>query len=358
MNDLYEVLGLTKSATEDEIKKAYLTLARKYHPDVNKESNAAEKFKECAEAYEILSDKSKRANYDQFGRGPQQFHQADPYADWLSSIFKRRNQETDPGEHIITPVFISLDQVELGCNIQVVYMRKNVCSTCNGEGGAINVCKRCGGAGVETIFNEGGRHVISRTCPDCRGNGHKIAKECSVCKGSGYDEPYEEKIVVGIPPSMEHDREIVFKGLGNPGRKGGRVGHLFVKVKIAEHALYKRLQQGNLLVLVPVTYTQLVFGDTMEIPGLNGKKITFRIPPETQPGTRIKLKKQGLPTAYTQDSEQNPLHFGDIYIELRLEIPTNLSPEMIESIEKLTKYDVDLESYPKRKKFLEDTQIR
>lgn len=354
-NNLYKVLGLKDNATDDEIKKAYLKLARKYHPDANKDQKAAEKFKEIAEAYETLSDKSKRANYDHLNssdfNNPFSFNN-------MWSFFKENAQNNDLGEHIITTILVSLDQVETGCDIQVNYNRKNVCPTCSGLGGEVIHCKRCNGSGVETFYGESYRHVVNRTCPDCKGNGSLADSKCSDCDGAGYDAPYEEQVTVAIPPSVEQDTQMMFKGFGNPARRSGKTGHLYVKVKVADHHLYKRLPNGDLLIAVPVTFTQLVFGDTMDIPGLNGKTITFRIPPETQPGSKIKLKKQGLPTSYTQDSEVKPLNPGDLYVELKMEIPVNRSPEMVEAIEKLTKFDVNLESYPKRKSFLESTKLK
>lgn len=352
MSDYYSILGVQKTASDDEIKKAYLKLARKYHPDANPDSKdkASESFKECAKAYEILGDKKKRAEYDRYGSvDDSPIPQRDPFADFFSNMFNNMHTGSDPGEHIITQVYITLDQVEAGCDVQVSYMRKGVCATCDGKGGEQGTCRRCNGQGVETIH--GGQGIHQRGCPDCRGTGRFLGKKCSGCNGCGYDEPYQEDVTVAIPPSIEHKAQMMFKGLGNPGRQGGRVGHLYVTINVIDHPVYTRMSNGNLIAKVPVTYTQLVAGDTVEIPGLNGKKIEFRIPPATQPGTRIRMSKQGLPTNHTQGSHPEPLNPGDMYVELKLEIPTKLNPEMIEFVEKMAKYDMDFDYYPIRKKF-------
>jgi molecular chaperone DnaJ len=354
----YEILGIPKTATEDEIKKAYRTLAKQYHPDRNPgDKDAEEKFKRVQEAYDTLSDASKRRDYDYMGQGTDELEDNfsyfggrspfDSYDEYFQNIFGNRPTEGEHGDHIIIQVKTDLEGVLKGSKLDIEFSRKELCEDCGGRGGVLDTCRQCNGTGWYVI--RGKNAAVKRSCPNCGGGGKSVTNECKDCNGTGFGGSVTDRLVSVIPPGVVTGKQFVFKGRGNPGRNGGRPGNVFVVVTVAEHELFKR-QDWNLHCEVPVTYTQLVLGDEIEIPTLDHKKLGFRIPPGTQSGTKFRLQKQGLPKRIIHDEDVKPQDLGDMYVEVKLETPVNIKEEQIEAMEKLAKYD-ESDHYPLKKEY-------
>lgn len=352
MPTLYETLGVDKTATSEEISKAYRKLAMKYHPDRNPgDAEAVERFKEVASAYEILSDEEKKAYYDRTG-GETPRQQSGPQPNDMHDFFRHffhaqqgQQQGRQNGANIMKEFVINLEDVLSGKEIDIPHTTKKVCKDCDGIGGVTLVCHECNGNGWIRTQQSGGNMFVQRTCQTCSGKGYKIGTSCNKCSGRGVSESEDSVLKLKIPGGIPDGGQMIFKGCGHPGKSGGRAGHMIVTIAVREHDLFKRLEDGNLLIKVPVTYTQLVLGDELEIPTLDRKVINFRIPPKSSSGRKMRLAGQGLPKHH-ETSER-----GDLYAELSLEVPTNGSEELIALIEKLAKYDEDGAIYPKKKHF-------
>lgn len=356
----YERLGIPNTATEDEIKKAYRTLAMKYHPDRNPGDQDADKiFKEVQQAYDVLNDKDKRRSYDHNGYNAEELFDAasyynggfSSYDDIFQSIFGGRGMpEGQHGDHIVIQIKTDLEGVLKGSKLDIEFSRKALCEDCGGRGGTMDTCDQCKGAGCFVMH--GRNATVKRSCNKCNGGGKCVTKKCKDCNGTGFGQPVSDRLVSLVPPGVNTGERFSFKGRGNPGRNGGRPGNVFVVVTVSEHEFFKRGQDGNLHCEVPVTYTQLVLGDEIELPTLDKKKIAFRVPPGTQSGSRFRLQKQGVPKRTMPDEDVKPEHLGDLYVEVKLETPSNMTPEHIETIEKLTKFDTH-SSYPSKRLFEE-----
>lgn len=344
----YEILGLTKTATPDDIAKAYRTLAIKYHPDKNPDNpEAVEKFKKAAEAYEILSDAKKRAQYDQYGtaeptrnRAPQDFE------DFFAKFFRENAAASSGanGDHIAVEVNVSLEEVATGCEKEVRYKKSHVCKECNGNGGIVGPCDKCNSQGW--IIINGANMRVRRPCDACNGMGTIVTDECKSCHGDGTTASAEESVNVVVPPGIETGMQMVFKAHGQPGLHGGRPGHLYVTINVQKHPFFER-KRADLHCKIPMAFSQLVLGDEIEVPGLGGKKLVLKIPMSTPPGKRFRLAKQGLPTYSMRGA--GPV--GDLFVEVQLELPKKMTDEYIEMVEKMVRFDQQMENFPERQQF-------
>jgi len=370
--DYYEVLGVEKGASADEIKKAYRKSAMKYHPDRNPgDKTAEEKFKELGEAYEVLSDDDKRARYDQFG-----FAGVDPnygggaggygaggfggFGDFgdLGDIFGsffggggggRRSQNAPRrGEDIALRLDLTFEEAAFGCEKEVSAQRIENCSSCNGSGsadGAIETCSQCRGTGqVRTVQNFMGMQMQSTaTCPSCSGRGKIVKNPCNTCRGKGKVRR-TQKVRIKIPAGINQGQVVPLRGQGNVGSNGGPSGDLLVEIYLKRHPIFTR-QGMDVFCEVPITFTQAALGAEIEIPTLDGKA-TYEIPEGTQTGRQFMVSGAGVPQI------NNPKRRGNQYFTVVVETPTKLTKEQKELLQKLDE-SLDGKSSPKRKKFFD-----
>ncbi|MFP4589031.1 MAG: molecular chaperone DnaJ [Candidatus Acetothermia bacterium] len=360
--DYYDVLGVDKDASEDEIKKAYRKKAKKYHPDMNpdlEKDKAEKKFKEVTEAYEVLSDPDKRAQYDKFGHaGPQQgfdfgdqeYERArDAFSEFgfsqggFDDIFDlffgegggrqstRSRSATRKGEDLEKRLRLSLEDAAHGTRVKFTVSRFVVCDNCEGEGvkpgASKRVCPNCNGRGEvrqrqRTML---GSFVNVQSCPRCGGTGEIIEEPCPKCRGEGRVKDKTE-ISVKVPAGVKDGSRLRLKGEGNAGRRGAPAGDLFIVTEIKRHDTFDR-KGDNIVITIPVHFTQLALGDTIQIPTLDGSE-KIKISPGTQPGTTIKLEDKGIPHLH------NPGR-GDEIVRLKPVTPENLSAKERELMEKL-----------------------
>lgn len=363
--DYYEVLGVQKGATKDEIKKGYRKLAVQYHPDKNPgDKEAEEKFKEATEAYEILSDEQKRQIYDQYGfaglegmGGGGGYSHA--YADFsdlfegfdLGGLFgnlfgggggRRRSPDApNQGASLRYDMEISFKEAVYGTEKQVQFQHTEACETCKGSGGADGAkrktCGTCGGSGQ--VRRNTGFFAIAQTCPTCGGEGSTIENPCKVCGGSGV-QPKRKKINITIPTGTENGRRITIPRQGDAGRNGGPAGDLIIIVHVARHHYFER--SGNdLYCAVPISATQAILGAEIQVTSLDEKKIKLKIPSGTPHGKLLRLKNEGVP--YGGGSLK-----GDLYIKVLVEIPTKLSSKQKSLLEEFIKLEKPSDS-PKPK---------
>lgn len=371
--DYYEVLGVSKTASDDEIKKAYRKAAKENHPDLNPGDAAAEaRFKEATEAYEILSDSEKRSRYDQFG-----FAGVDPnygagaggygsyggfsgFSDFgdLGSIFNdffgggastsQRRNAPSRGESVRTSVVISFEEAAFGCKKEVSVSRIEACDQCGGSGAAkgsdIETCSNCKGRGSvntvrQTVF---GAIQQSSTCPSCGGKGKTIKDPCQTCKGKGKVRK-NKKISINIPAGIDNGQTISLSGQGNAGSNGGPSGDLLVTVSVRPHAIFER-EGSSVYCEIPVTFVQAALGAELEVPTLDGK-VKYNMPEGTQTGTVFRLRGKGMPVLNSKSR-------GDQYVTVVVETPRNLTAEQKALMRKLGESMGD-ESYAKRKSFFE-----
>ena len=345
MINYHEILGVSPTASAEEIKTAYRKLAMKYHPDKNPGDKEAEKkFKEASQAYEVLSNKNVKTRNRSENSSETIFH--DIFRDFFN---QQQEFDGEPGEHIVTGVIISLEQVVTGCDIDVKFSRKILCQECKGIGGELHVCNACRGNG-KTVFSGANMQVI-RTCPTCSGKGKKVDNSCKKCNGSGYSGSSNEELKVAIPPGVDNNYQITYKGQGHPGKKGGPDGALYVIITIEKHAFFERLHYGDVLCKTPVTYTQLIFGAEIELPTLHGKFIKFRLPSCTQDNSKFRLQRLGVPKAFGPVANKEDM--GDMIVEVKLDVPTNITEDHRNLLEQLAKTEV---SYPQVEAFQKKMQ--
>ena len=369
--DYYEVLGLQKGAGAEDIKKAYRKLALKYHPDRNPDNKEAEeKFKEAAEAYEVLSDDDKRARYDQFGfagvdpnygagqggygAGFGGFGDFGDLGDIFGSFFggggSRASQQNAPrrGENVGARLELTFEEAAFGCEKEVGAQRIENCAICHGSGssdGAIETYSYCRGAGqVRTTQNFMGMTMQSSTvCPQCNGRGRIIKNPCSTCRGKGKVRR-TQKIKVKVPGGVDAGQSVRVRGEGCVGSNGGPNGDLLVEINIRRHPIFTR-QDYTVLCEVPISFTQAALGAEVEIPTLDGK-VSFDIPEGTQTGTAFTLREKGIPML------NNPKRRGDQQFTVVVETPTKLTREQKELLRQL-EGSLDKKSTPKGKKFFD-----
>ena len=370
--DYYEVLGVQKGASEEEIKKAYKKMARKYHPDLNPgDKEAEEKFKEVNEAYEVLSDSEKKARYDQFG-----FAGVDPnfgagaggwgggggagfdfgdLGDIFGSFFgggfgggqTRRNPNAPQrGESIRMNLTISFEEAAFGCEKELTVDRYESCETCHGSGAAPGTspetCPDCGGSGVVQTRRQTPMGVFASTtpCSRCGGRGKIIKEPCKDCRGSGVVRR-QRKIQASVPAGIDNGQTISIRGQGHAGKNGGPAGDLLVTITVRPHELFRR-EGTSVLCEAPITFPQAVLGAELEIPTIDGK-VKYDIPEGTQSGTTFRLKGKGIPAL-------NGRGRGDQYVTVYIETPRNLNREQKEALKKFAEA-VGENNYEERKSF-------
>lgn len=340
--DYYETIGVRKDASADEIKKAYRKLARKYHPDLNPGDTAAEKkFKEINEAYEVLSDKKKRAEYDQFGKatfeggqGFEGFRTQDfgfgtgGAEDIFSNLFRSFRQEEVPqrGADLVTSFAISLEEAYKGVTKPLTLTREISCKRCGGSGAdSSHICSQCKGSG--SIRQSRGVFKLSQPCPSCRGRGKIISTACSVCRGSGSSSS-NETIKVKIPPGADTGSRVRLRGIGSAGVMGGPPGDLYIELEVKPHPTFKR-DGDNIYVDIPVTIVEATLGGKIKVPTLDGT-VTMTLPPGTDSGKKFKLKGKGIPHRKTGVR-------GDEFAVINIVVPKKVSAKTREALEEIEK---------------------
>ena len=353
--DYYEVLGVSKGASDDEIKKAYRKLAKKYHPDMNPGDKEAEaKFKEVNEAYSILSDSEKRARYDQFGHagvdpnygagGPGGgfggFDMGDiDLGDIFGSFFgggfggfggsaSSRRNGPQKGESLRASLTISFEEAAFGCEKEINLNRTEECEACHGSGAepgtTAETCPDCRGTGVVRVQQRTGGFAFSSTapCSRCRGTGKIIHTPCKACGGSGSVKK-TKRVTVSIPAGIDDGQAISLRGQGNAGKNGGPAGDLIVAVHVKPHPQFHR-DGTTVLYEQPVTFYQAVMGAELEIPTIDGM-VKYNLPAGTQTGTTFRLRGKGIP-------ELRGRGRGDQYVTVRVQVPTSLNGEQKEAL--------------------------
>ena len=337
--DYYEVLGVAKGASDDELKKAYRRLAKQYHPDLHpNDKEAEEKFKEINEAYDVLKDPDKRARYDQFG-----FSGVDP-----NFGGGRRSNPNAPrrGSDIETTVVISFEEAAKGCRKEVTFQQIETCDECHGSGAAAGssptTCPQCHGTGQIHINQRTpfGMMQTARTCDRCGGKGKIIENPCKKCGGTGRVRRHRT-IEINIPAGIDDERILNVSGKGNVGLNGGPNGDLHVYVNIRPHELFER--RGNdVWCEMPVTFVQACLGAEVTVPTLDGK-VRYTIHEGTQPGDVFKLKGKGIPILGGRGR-------GDQYVQITIEVPKNLNQKQKEALRAFDEL-TDEKNYQKNKKF-------
>jgi molecular chaperone DnaJ len=335
--DYYEILGLQKGASEEDIKKSYRKLAKKYHPDVNKDEDAEAKFKEINEAYDVLGDVEKRQKYDLFGHNEPS---SNPFSGFETFI-RRQNAR---GRDVQVNVGLTLEECYTGCEKEVSYNVLKMCGGCSGngskDGNSIHTCTTCGGSGQHIKVVTRGGHIMqmASTCQSCGGAGRVIVEKCNQCSGSGMEVETETANIV-FPRGVQHGNAVSGQGRGHYSRVRGaeRGDVIFVVVEIP-HETFKR-DGMDLTYKCKVSYADLVLGAKVEIPALMGNNVRFSIPPGTQINKIFRLKAKGMPILNLHPNikpvEGYEEAFGSLNVEISLEIPTNCSEEEKAIIEKL-----------------------
>ena len=328
--DYYDVLGVSKSASKDEIKKAYRKLALKYHPDKNKgEKTAEEKFKEGSEAYHVLSDDKRKANYDQFGHAAFQsgggqggfgnFDFSSSFSDIFEDVFgdfgfggstqSRRGRRNNRGNDLRYDISIDLDDAFNGKEEKINYVTYKRCKTCSGSGAKPGsrptACSYCGGQGK--VRSSQGFFTIQQTCPECSGEGEQISNPCSNCSGVGKTQS-NESVLVKIPKGVDDGTRIRIAGKGEAGTKGGSSGDLYLFVSVEPHDIFKRSEE-NLFYELPISLADAALGATVEVPSIDGGRAKIKIPVGTQHGKQLRLKGKGMPLLRGNG-------YGDLYIKI------------------------------------------
>lgn len=358
--DYYEVLGVSRSATSDELAKAYRKLAMKYHPDSNRDdADAIAKFKEAAEAYEVLSDQEKRARYDQYGHagvdGRGGFQDMgdifEAFGDAFSgTIFESffggqtRGTRVRRGADIRCDVTLELEEAAKGARKQVSLTRYDKCNTCEGSGAAAGsepqICPRCRGQGQ--VVQSTGILRVQTTCPQCRGNKRIISKPCKKCDGSGL-QPREVVLDVAIPAGVDDGMRVRIAGEGQPSPDGGPAGDAYCFIHVRQHKIFRR-DGSDLIVQVPLSYSQAALGTKFEIPTLDGRK-TIDIPAGTESGEVFQLRGFGMPDPRSGAK-------GDLLVQTFIEVPKKLNPRQAELLRELAELEHEHVT-PHRKTFLE-----
>ena len=371
--DYYEVLNIAKGASADDIKRAYRKLAIKYHPDKNPDNKEAEdKFKECAEAYEVLSNPEKRSRYDQFGhdglRGSGMHDYSRMNVDDISSMFsdifggggfggigdlfgmggRKKTRRGGPvkGYDLETSVLLTLEEISNGTEKTIEFTRQDICPECKGNGCAKGkapiTCPACNGSGQVAKNGMGGFFQMVSTCDTCRGNGKIIADPCKKCRGTGRDA--KKRVVnIKIPAGVHEGQGIRVANEGEPGHNNGPRGDLYCYVQIKKHPFLQR-DANNLIVVVPISFTQAALGAEIQVPSIGGMK-KLKINAGTQHGDIYRIKKQGLP-------QVNTSYRGDLLVQAVIEIPKKLNAKQQELLKEFAKME-DKSILPETKGFFE-----
>ena len=365
--DYYEVLGVNKSSNKEEIKKAYRKLALKFHPDKNKGDKAAEeKFKEASEAYHVLSDEKRKANYDQFGHAAFQgggqggfgnFDFSSSFSDIFEDVFgdfgdfgfgggrSRRGRTVNRGSDLRYDISIELSDAFEGTEKNISYTTYKKCKTCSGSGAKPGSkptsCSYCNGQGK--VRSSQGFFTIQQTCPECSGEGEKISSPCSSCTGIGKTQS-NESVSVKIPKGVDDGTRIRLAGKGEAGTKGGSNGDLYLFISVEPHNIFKRSEE-NLYYELPISIADAALGTTVEVPSIDGGKTKIKIPSGTQSGKQLRLKGKGMPILRRNIT-------GDLYIRIVTEVPTSLTKKQKELLVEFKTLE-DTKSNPLIKNFFE-----
>lgn len=374
--DYYEVLGVEKGATESEIKKAYRKLAMKYHPDKNQDNKEAEeKFKEAAEAYEVLSDSDKKSRYDQFGHAGMEgafggggfnwnnfTHGSefnDIFSDGIGGIFeslfggsfgggggRSRGRQSNRGEDLQISLSLTLEEISKGVDKKIKIGVQDSCETCNGSGssdGKSETCSQCRGSGhvrqmTRSLF---GNMQTMVACPSCHGEGKIIKNRCPKCHGEGRTKT-SKTININIPAGVSEGQYIRLRGQGNIGKRGGEKGDILVMIHEKEHDIFER-EDADLICQFPISFPQAALGCEIKVPTLSGKA-KMKIPAGTQSGKVFRLRSQGLPHV-------NSAYRGDIYVKVSVFTPTKLGKDEKELFNKLSAFDSEKNLRPDKSFF-------
>lgn len=370
--DYYEVLGVDKNASESDIKLAFRRLAKKYHPDVSKEENAAEKFKEAQEAYAVLSDADKRKKYDQFGHaafeGPnggtggfdfnfQDIDLSDIFEDLFggmgghfegfSSFGGSKRKRKSRGNDSLLIMNITFMEAILGCKKDIEITTTQKCSACSGKGGSgEHNCETCHGSGTvtkqqNTMF---GSFLSKTTCPDCRGKGVVYDKVCSKCRGKGVEKVLKN-ITVTVPEGVDTGNRVRLSNLGEPSLDGGENGDLYIEFKVKNHDFYER-HGSDLILELPITIIEAISGCKKDIKLPKGV-VLLTIPSGSESGDVLRIKGKGV-------KDPNSSSYGDFYVKLKVVIPKKLTREQKELFDKLSKTDLKDKSIERYEKFLKN----
>ena len=362
--DYYEVLGVNKSASADQIKSAYRKLAVKYHPDKNKDDKGAEeKFKEASEAYHVLSNSERKQNYDNFGHaafenggggrggfGNFDFsnHFSDIFEDFFGEGFgggRRSRRSNNRGSDLRYDLSISLEEAFSGKKQDIKFSTSEKCDNCSGSGSKpghqAGACSMCGGHGQ--VRSSQGFFTVQQTCPQCAGAGEEITHPCSSCNGQGKKQA-SKRLSVTIPKGVDDGTRIRLSGKGEAGSRGGGSGDLYLFINVHSHDLFKRSDE-NLFFECPVSIADAALGTSIEIPTIDGGKAKIKIPAGTQSGKQFRLRGKGMP--YMRGSD-----FGDLYVQVNTEVPISLNKEQKELLEKFREIENE-KSNPSIKKFFQ-----
>lgn len=348
--DYYEVLGVSKNASDADIKKAFRTLAKKYHPDMHPgDKECEEKFKEAQEAYAVLSDAEKRKQYDQFGHAAfdgtggagaggfdfSGMDMGDIFGDIFGDFFggggsrRRANDGPMKGANLRTSVRITFEEAVFGCEKEIEMVLKDECATCHGTGAkpgtSPETCSKCGGKG-KVVFSQQsffGTVQNVQTCPECNGSGKVVKEKCPDCRGTGYI-ARKRKIQVTIPAGIDNGQSVRIREKGEPGINGGPRGDLLVEVVVSRHPVFQR-QDMNIYSTAPITFAQAALGGEIRINTVDGD-VLYEVKPGTQTDTKIRLKGKGVPSLRNKEVR------GDQYVTLVVQTPTGLSGEAKEAL--------------------------
>ena len=362
--DYYDVLGVSRAATPDQIKSAYRKLAVKYHPDKNKGDKASEdKFKEASEAYHVLSNAERKQNYDNFGHaafenggggrgGFSNFdfssHFSDIFEDFFGEGFgggRSSRRSNNRGSDLRYDLSITLEEAYSGKKQDIKFSSSEKCETCKGSGSKpghnVGSCSMCGGHGQ--VRSSQGFFTVQQTCPQCSGSGEEITNPCSSCGGQGKKQT-SKRLSVTIPKGVDDGTRIRLSGKGEAGTRGGGNGDLYLFVNVYSHELFKRSDE-NLFFECPISIADAALGTSIEIPTIDGGKAKIKIPPGTQSGKQFRLRSKGMP--YMRGNGM-----GDLYIQVNTEVPISLNKEQKELLEKFREIENE-KSNPSIKKFFQ-----
>ncbi|MDX8404405.1 MAG: molecular chaperone DnaJ [Mariprofundaceae bacterium] len=360
--DYYDVLGIEKDADANTIKRSYRKFAMKYHPDRNPDDDtAAENFREVTEAYEVLSDESKRSRYDRYGHagvddqmggfgagGFQDSHAYRDFGDLFGDVFGEAfgfggRQQSNRGADLRYDLTITLEEAAAGREVELEIPKHTQCDTCDGSGARPGThpvpCSTCGGHG-QVQMNQG-FFAVRRSCPNCHGTGKKIESPCITCGGSGRKK-VNKKLKIKIPAGVYHGAQVRVSGEGEVGAQGGPSGDLYIVVSLKEHKIFER-DGADLHCTMPITFPQVTLGAEVEAPTLTGK-VKIRIPAGTESGRVFRLRGHGVPDVRTGQT-------GDLYVRIHIAVPKKLSEKQEECLRKFAEEAGD-EVYPERSSFL------
>ncbi len=362
--DYYDVLGVEKSASPDQIKAAYRKQAVKYHPDKNKgDKGAEEKFKEASEAYHVLSNSERKQNYDNFGHaafengggggrgGFGNFDFSGSFSDIFEDFFgegfggggRRSRRSNNRGSDLRYDLSISLEEAYAGKKQDIKFSTSDRCDTCSGSGSkpgqSASTCSMCGGHGQ--VRSSQGFFTVQQTCPQCAGSGEQITDPCTSCGGQGKKQA-SKRLSVTIPKGVDDGTRIRLSGKGEAGSRGASNGDLYLFINVNSHELFKRSEE-NLFFECPISIADAALGTELKIPTIDGGKAKIKIPAGTQSGKQFRLREKGMPLMRGND-------YGDLYVQVNTEVPVSLNKEQKELLEKFREIENE-KSNPSIKKF-------